>query len=309
MNNKDSIVVVGSSNYDIVLKTGKIPEAGETVLAGGLVTGFGGKGANQAVTIARMGGKVKLFTCLGDDVFGKLYQDNFTNSGLDMDFVKVVPGSNNGIAVVNVDSSGRNNIVVYPGANSLLKPELIEEKLDRILSIPLIVTQLEIPVQTVRYLARQKTGKNKLILNPSPIDPGEDYQDILERTDILIPNEIELLQLAGIDQEGPGSLEDAAEKVLEKGVKNLVVTMGEKGVRVINNGINEHIPAEEVKVVDTEGAGDVFTGAFTYFYLKSPDILKAARSANKVAALSVTKYGAQNSIPSREEIQEIIGFY
>ena len=309
MNNKDSIVVVGSSNYDIVLKTGKIPEAGETVLAGGLVTGFGGKGANQAVTIARMGGKVKLFTCLGDDVFGKLYQDNFKNSGLDLDFVKVVPGSNNGIAVVNVDSLGRNNIVVYPGANSLLKPELIKAKLDRILSIDLIVTQLEIPVQTVRYLAGQKTGKNSLILNPSPINPEEDYQDILEKTDILIPNEIELMQLAGVDPDSPGSLENAAEKVLERGVKNLVVTMGEKGVRVINNGINEHIPAEEVKVVDTEGAGDVFTGAFTYFYLKSLDILKAARSANKVAALSVTKYGAQNSIPSREEIQEIMGFY
>jgi ribokinase len=309
MKNNDSIVVVGSSNYDIVLKTGKIPEAGETVLAGGLVTGFGGKGANQAVTIARMGGKVKLFTCLGDDVFGKLYQDNFQKSGLDLDLIEVIPGSNNGIAIVNVDHSGRNNIVVYPGANSLLKPELVSEKLDRILSIPLIVTQLEIPVHTVRYLAGQKTGKNKLILNPSPIDPEEDYQDILVKTDILIPNEIELLQLAGVNPDSPGSIENAAEKVLEKGVKNLVVTMGEKGVQVVNKDINEHIPAEEVKVVDTEGAGDVFTGAFTYFYLKSLDILKAARSANKVAALSVTKYGAQKSIPSREEIQKKIGSF
>jgi ribokinase len=305
LKNKDTIIVIGSSNYDIVLKTGKIPEAGETVLAGGLVTGYGGKGANQAVTIARMGGKVKLFTCLGDDVFGKLYLDNFKKSDLDLDFVKVVREQGSGIAVVNVDDSGSNNIVVYPGANSLLTPDLIETILDQVLAIPFIVTQLEIPVQTVRYLAEKKTGNNTLILNPSPIDPDEDYRDILEKTDILIPNEIELLQLAGVDPESPGNLENAAGIVLEKGVKNLVVTMGGKGVRVINKEISEHIPAEKVKVIDTEGAGDVFTGSFTYFYSMSQDILEAARSANKVAALSVSKYGAQNSIPSKEEVHKI----
>jgi ribokinase len=252
-----------------------------------------------------MGGKVKLFTCLGDDVFGELYLDNFKKSGLDLDFVKVVREQGSGIAVVNVDDSGSNNIVVYPGANSLLTPDLIETKLDQVLAVPFIVTQLEIPVQTVRYLAGIITGKNTLILNPSPIDPDEDYRDILEKTDILIPNEIELLQLAGVDPGSPGNLENAAGKVLKKGVKNLVVTMGGKGVWVINNDISEHIPAEKVKVIDTEGAGDVFTGSFTYFYSMSQDILEAARSANKVAAVSVSKYGAQNSIPSREEVYKI----
>ena len=305
----DTILVIGSSNYDIVLKTKKIPEAGETVMSSGLVTGFGGKGANQAMTIFRIGGAVRLFTCLGDDVFGTLYLDNLKKSGLNLDFIKVIKNSSTGIAVVNVDSSGRNNIVVFPGANALLKPQLIIENPEEIFKFPVIITQLEIPVSTVRTIARQKSEKNIFILNPSPVDLLEDYGDILEKVDILLPNETELSHLSGKKTRSLDEVKMAAGTVLKSGVKNIVITMGDKGVMVINKNLEVCFQAEKVKAVDTEGAGDIFAGAFTYFYARTYDILKSARFANKIAAISVTRYGAQGSIPTAEEIKDIIKLF
>lgn len=307
--NNDPILVIGSSNYDIVLKTKKIPEAGETVTASGLITGFGGKGANQAMSISRIGGDVRLFTCLGDDVFGTLYLDNLKKSGLDLDYIKVIKTSSTGIAVVNVDSSGRNNIVVFPGANALLKPQLILENLEEIFKFHIIITQLEIPVSTVRTIAKQKTEKNIFILNPSPVDPLEDYEDILEKVDILLPNEIELSHLSGKRTESLDEIKKAAGIILKSGVKNIVITLGGKGVMVINQKFEEYIQAEKIEAVDTEGAGDIFAGAFTYFYARTYDILKSARFANKIAAVSVTRFGAQNSIPTSEEISRTIKIY
>ncbi len=309
MKKNDPILVIGSSNYDIVLKTKKIPEAGETIMAGGMLTGFGGKGSNQAVTISRIGGNVRLFTCLGDDVFGTLYMDNFKRSGLNLDYIKVFKSSNTGVAVVNVDSRGRNNIVVFPGANDLLKPQLIIENLEEIFKFPVIITQLEIPVSTVRAISQYKSEKNILILNPSPVDPLVDYKDILEKVDILLPNEIELSHLSGKRTGSQEEVKKAAGIVLKSGVKNIVITMGDKGVMVINSDLELYIPAEKIEAVDTEGAGDIFTGAFTYFYARTYDIVKSARFANKIASISVTRYGAQNSIPPTEEISRTIKFF
>ena len=307
--NNDPIIVIGSSNYDIVLKTKKIPVAGETVMAGGMLTGFGGKGSNQAMTISRIGGNVRLFTCLGDDVFGTLYMDYFKRSGLNLDYLKVIKNSDNGVAVVNVDSSGRNNIVVFPGANDFLKPELILENIEEIYKFPIIITQLEIPVSTVRVLAQHKPEKNILILNPSPVDLSVDYRDILEKVDILLPNEIELSHLSGKRTGSLKEIKRAADILLKSGVKNIVITMGDKGVMVKNNDLEVYVRAEKVEAVDTEGAGDVFTGAFTYFYARTYDILKSARFANKIAAISVTRYGAQNSIPTSDEISRTVKFF
>jgi len=307
--NNDPIIVIGSSNYDIVLKTKKIPVAGETVMASGMLTGFGGKGSNQAMTISRIGGNVRLFTCLGDDVFGTLYMDYFKRSGLNLDYLKVIKNSDNGVAVVNVDSSGRNNIVVFPGANDFLKPELILENIEEIYKFPIIITQLEIPVSTVRVLAQHKPEKNILILNPSPVDLSVDYKDILEKVDILLPNEIELSHLSGKRTGSLKEIKRAADILLKSGVKNIVITMGDKGVMVKNNDLEVYVRAENVEAVDTEGAGDVFTGAFTYFYARTYDILKSARFANKIAAISVTRYGAQNSIPTSNEISRTVKIF
>ena len=151
--------------------------------------------------------------------------------------------------------------------------------------------------------------KNILILNPSPVDLLEDYGDILEKVDILLPNEIELAHLSGRKTGSLDEVKMAAVTVLKSGVKNIVITMGDKGVMIINENLEEYIQAEKVKAVDTEGAGDVFTGAFTYFYARTYDILKSARFANKIAAISVTRYGAQGSIPTAEEIKDIIKLF
>jgi ribokinase len=221
----------------------------------------------------------------------------------------VIKTSSTGIAVVNVDSSGRNNIVVFPGANDLLKPQLIMENLEEIFNFPIIIAQLEIPVSTIRTIAQQKSKKNIFVLNPSPVDLLEDYADILEKVDILLPNEIELSQLSGKRTGNLDEVKKAASTVLKTGVKNIVITMGDKGVMVINQKFEKYIQAEKIEAVDTEGAGDIFAGAFTYFYARTYDILKSSRFANKIAAISVTRYGAQNSIPTSEEISRIIKYF
>ena len=200
--NINSITVIGSSNYDVLLKVNEIPVAGETMLARGMETGFGGKGANQAMTIAKLGANIKFFTCIGNDIFGKLYLDNFRKSNINLEFIEVIENEHNGIAVINVDKEGRNNIVVYPGANSHLTTDMIIKNEKDIFSSKLIITQLEIPLSSVELIARKKSSNNVFILNPSPLDKNINYDLILKDVDILVSNEIELAQLSGIKIDG-----------------------------------------------------------------------------------------------------------
>ncbi|MCL4377108.1 MAG: ribokinase [Actinobacteria bacterium] len=301
----NSIMVVGSSNYDIVLKMKHIPAVGETILAKDIETGFGGKGANQAITIARLKGNVKFLTCLGDDVFGHLYFENFKNQKLDIGLIKVTKNQHNGVAIINVDEAGRNNIVVYPGASSNLTPELLLENLGIVLKSNIIITQLEIPLETVMLLSERKTAKNIFVLNPSPVNKSVNYSSLLKNVDILIPNEIELSQLSGLEIKKFEDIKIAAGKLLGMGVKNLVITLGANGVFVKNEKIEAHIKPRDVKVVDTEAAGDIFAGAFIYYYSVSGDIKKSADYGSRIAEISITRYGAQKSIPTESEIMEV----
>ncbi|MHB1347406.1 MAG: ribokinase [Candidatus Humimicrobiaceae bacterium] len=303
--NKKSIAVIGSSNYDVLVKVNEIPIAGETVLASGMETGFGGKGANQAMTIAMLGGDIKFFTCIGNDVFGKLYMEHFKSSKINLKYIEVIENEHNGIALINVDREGRNNIVVYPGANSHLSNDMIIKNEKDIFSSRLIITQLEIPLSSVELLSQMKSVDNVFILNPSPIDKSRNYDHILKNVDILVPNEIELAQLSGIKTEGIKEINMAAQKLLDKGVGTVVVTLGRKGAFVKNRDISEHLKVRDVKVIDTEGAGDIFMGSFVCSYLKNNDILRSVRYANEVATISVTRYGTQKSIPTSDELKEI----
>ena len=303
--NKKSIAVIGSSNYDVLVKVDEIPIAGETVLANGMETGFGGKGANQAMTIAMLGGDIKFFTCIGNDVFGKLYMEHFKSSKINLKYIEVIENEHNGIALINVDREGRNNIVVYPGANSHLSPDMIIKNEKDIFSSRLIITQLEIPLSSVELLSKMKSADNVFILNPSPLDKGMNYDHILKNVDILVPNEIELAQLSGIKTEGIKEINLAAQKLLDKGVGTVVVTLGRKGAFVKNKDIAEHLKVRDVKVIDTEGAGDIFMGSFVCSYIKNNDILRSVRYANEVATISVTRYGTQKSIPTSDELKEI----
>lgn len=302
---KNSISVIGSSNYDVLLKVNEIPVAGETVLATGMETGFGGKGANQAITIAKLGGDVKFFTCIGGDSFGKLYMNNFLENKINLEFIEIIENEHNGIAIINVDKDGRNDIVVYPGANSHLTTDMIIKNEKDIFSSKLIITQLEIPLSSVELIAEKKSNNNVFILNPSPLDKNVNYDPILKNVDILVPNEIELAQLSGIKIDGLKGLDEATDKLLEKGVKTVVVTLGSKGAFVRNEDVQEHLNVRDVKVVDTEGAGDIFMGSFACSYLKSRDIIKSVKFANEVATISVTRYGTQKSIPNDDELNKI----
>ena len=309
VNKNLSIMVVGSSNFDINLMVRDIPVVGETILSSGMETGFGGKGANQAFTIAKIGGKVDYLTCIGDDVFGRLYQKEFRKNNFNMDYIKVINNKPNGIAVINIDENGRNTIVVYPGSSRSLTPDIIKENLEMILSHDIIMTQLEIPVATAEYIAKAKTDKTIFILNPSPVDKNYDYSEILKSVDILIPNEVELSQLADGDIKEIEDVSKASAKLLSAGVKNMVVTLGKKGVFVKNSNIEQYIEAPDVKVIDTAGAGDAFAGAFMFNYSKTKDIVKAANFANKVATISVTRHGTHKSVPTRQEIEQMADFF
>ncbi len=304
-----SIMVIGSSNFDINLTVKDIPVVGETILSSGMEIGYGGKGGNQSFTIAKIGGSVDYLTCIGDDVFGGLYWEEFRKNNFNMDYIKVIENMPNGIAVINIDENGRNTIVVYPGSSRSLTPEIIKENLEMILSHDIIMTQLEIPVETAEYIAKVKTDKNIFILNPSPVDKNYDYSGILKSVDILMPNEVELSQLADVEIKEIDDVRKASVKMLSAGVKNMVVTLGKKGVFVKNSSVEQYIEAPDVKVVDTAGAGDAFAGAFMYDYSKTQDIIKAANFANKVATVSVTRRGTHKSVPTRQEIEQMPDFF
>jgi ribokinase len=304
-----SIMVIGSSNFDINLRVRDIPAIGETILSSGMEIGFGGKGGNQSFTIAKIGGSVDYLTCIGDDVFGGLYREEFRKNNFNMDYIKVMNNKPNGIAVINIDENGRNTIVVYPGSSRSLTPDIIKDNLEMILSHDIIMTQLEIPVETAEYIAKSKTGKNIFILNPSPVDKNYNYSQILRSVDILMPNEVELSQLADMEIKEIEDVREASIKLLSKGVINMVVTLGKKGVFIKNSGIEQYIQAPDVRVVDTAGAGDAFAGAFMYDYSKTSDIVKAAKFANKVATISVTRQGTHKSVPTIQEIKQMPDFF
>jgi ribokinase len=304
-----SIMVIGSSNFDINLTVRDIPVVGETILSSSMETGFGGKGANQAFTITKIGGKVDYLTCIGDDVFGDLYREEFKKNNFNMDYIRVINNKPNGIAIINIDENGRNTIVVCPGSSLSLTPEIIKENLAMILSHDIIMTQLEIPVETAEYIAKNKTNKNIFILNPSPVDKNYNYSQILKSVDILMPNEIELSQLANMEIKDIDNVREASAKLLSGGVKNMVVTLGKKGVFIKNSGIEQYIEAPDVKVVDTAGAGDAFAGAFMFDYSKTQDIVRASNFANKVATISVTRRGTHKSVPTRQEIEQMADFF
>lgn len=302
---KNKISVIGSANFDVYIKVNKSPKIGETILANDIFTNFGGKGANQSITIKKLGGDVNLFACLGDDSFGNLVRENLKNNNIDLKYLNIIKDQNNGMAVVHLYKNGDNQVIVFPGANGLMKKELLKNKINSILISDIILTQLEIPADTVDFLSESKTESNTFILNPSPIDEGYDYNPILRKVDILIPNEIELEQLAKISIKRAEDIEIAADTLINIGVKNVVVTLGSEGVLVRNNEISKHIKAKKTKVVDTSGAGDIFAGAFCFHYAKTRDLIDSAIYANKAASLSVTKWGTTTAIPTKQEIENV----
>lgn len=296
------IVVVGSLNMDLVINSPRIPAMGETILGNNFITTYGGKGANQAVAAAKLGGDVAMIGCIGDDIFGERLLANLNNNGIDTRCIKVVEGYPTGVAVILVEN-GDNCIIVDPGANSELKPDDIYRLEDLIKESDIIVTQLEIPLDTVKCaidLARKYNVK--VLLNPAPAIELND--ELLSMIDILTPNENECEIMTGIRIESIEDARSAVEYLVEKGIKNAVVTLGRNGV-VYNYGDEIiHKPASNIEVVDTTAAGDSFSGALAVAITGEGDINTSIEFAQAVATLTITKRGAQASLPHLSEVKE-----
>jgi ribokinase len=299
------IVVVGSINMDLTVRTSRLPLPGETIVGGRYVTSPGGKGANQAVAAARLGAEVSLLGCVGEDLFGKELLEGLREAGVDTSRVATHPDSPTGIALITVDANGRNMIVVAPGANSELMPRDIKDAHRQIAEADVLVVQLEIPMRTVAAaVAAANVQRVPVILNPAPA--CELPADLLKRVEIITPNETEAAILSGGAPPDKDSAEDIAQLLRRQGPRNVVMTLGEQGALVCTPSGTTRIPAYSVQAVDTTAAGDAFTAALAVAMAEGRPLDEAARFASAVAAISVTRPGAQPSMPTVAEVEEFL---
>jgi ribokinase len=301
------IVVVGSINLDLVAATDRIPIAGETVRGFSFRTFPGGKGANQAVGAARLGGSVSMIGRLGSDAFGVELRDSLEQSNVNTEAVELVSGSS-GVALITTDPQGENAITVVAGANAYLSPASLDSNIELIRTAGILLTQLEIPLETVEHLAAIAAQEGvPLMLDPAParaLPPA-----LLKRIEWLTPNETETSVLTG---SGPGELsdeliEDAANALLDRGSRNVILKLGDRGCYVaLSDGARQLVPAYSVNPVDTTAAGDAFNGAFAVALMNGQGAIEAASWASAVAAISVTRAGAQASMPTSTEVERFL---
>lgn len=295
------IIVIGSSNTDMVIKSKKLPAPGETILGGTFLMNPGGKGANQAVAAARLKGKVTFVAKTGNDVFGSEAKQLFDKEHINTAYLIRDDNNPSGVALITVDENGENSIVVAPGSNGTLSAYDIHDEVFKAKPDDIFLMQLEIPVSTVEFVAQKASGNgNRVILNPAPARQLSD--DLLSCLYMIIPNETEAEILTAIKVKDAQSAEKAARKLYDKGVKNIVITMGGAGAFLFTPGTSKMISVVPVKAVDTTAAGDVFCGALAVALSEGKNSEEAVTFANKAAAVSVTRMGAQASAPYRDEI-------
>lgn len=301
--NKGKIIVVGSSNTDMVIRTERLPGPGETILGGDFIMNPGGKGANQAVAARRLGAKVAFVCRLGADMFGDKAVDGYLEEGIDVSYISRDVNKSSGIALITVDSHAENCIVVASGANASLSAADIDNAVKAVADSDIMLLQLESPMETVEYAAKVAKGLGvKVILNPAPA-PKEGIPDaVLENVDLIIPNSTEAEMLSGIHITDYESASEAAKEISAKGISQVIITLGAKGSLVFDNGEEAVVPSVKVKAVDTTAAGDTFCGAVAVALSEGKALAEAAGFAAKASALTVTRMGAQPSIPYRDEI-------
>lgn len=295
------VVVVGSSNTDLVVKTERFPKPGETLVGGDFFLFQGGKGANQAVAAARMGAEVTFISKLGKDLFGKQTREGLEKEGISTRLVLEDAAKASGIALITVDEQGENTIVVAPGANASLSPSDIQAALPSLPNHAFILCQLEIPIDTITFLASYAQEKNKnLILNPAPAQklPESMYDQLF----LITPNETEASLLTGMPCDKEDDYPKIAQWFRNKGVKQVLLTLGEKGTYFQNSTQQHRIPAQKVTAVDTTAAGDVFNGSLVVALAEGMQWKEAINLATKAASISVTRMGAQASAPFRSEL-------
>jgi len=295
------IIVIGSSNTDMVVKCKKLPTPGETILGGIFMMNPGGKGANQAVAAARLNGTVTFVTKTGVDLFGEQAMHIFDTEGIETKYIirdKINPS---GIALIAVDENGENSIVVAPGSNAALSAYDIDDAVYGDDPSDVFLLQLEIPVSTVEFVAQKVAQRgNRVILNPAPA--RQLSNDLLSSLYLITPNEVEAELLTGIPVTDTLSAEKAARWIMRKGVRNVIITMGAAGAFLLSENISKLVSVVPVKPVDTTAAGDVFNGALAVAISEGRELEDAVKFANSAAAISVTRMGAQASAPYRKEI-------
>lgn len=298
------ILVLGSSNTDMTVKTPVMPLPGETVLGGVFTMSAGGKGANQAVAAKRVGGDVSFICKTGKDVFGENSVKHYKEEGIDVSGV-IYSEKPSGVALITVDQKAENCIVVASGANLDFTEKDIEASRKAIESCDILLMQLEIPVQAVLEAARIARGAGAMVvLNPAPY--SELPEEMFKHVSLFIPNETELAQFSGMPVCDEESAAKAAESLFGKGVGKMIVTMGSKGSLILDGKDREFVQARKVKAVDTTGAGDTYCGALCVAVSEGRSLKEAAEFASAVSALSVTKMGAQTAMPSRSEAEDFL---
>jgi ribokinase len=305
MSKQAKVIVVGSSNTDMVVKSRKIPAPGETVIGGTFVLAAGGKGANQAVAAARLGADVTFIAKVGTDMFGDQAITHYRKENINTDYIFRDSNHATGVALILVDAKGENLISVASGANEFLVPADVEKAEHIIASADVVVIQLETSLDILACTATlAKKHGVPLILDPAPAPEIPLPPNILTSITCIKPNENETERLTGIRVTDRVSAQQAADKLLEMGVESALITMGSEGTLLVEkNGNGTFIPAYQVKAVDTTAAGDAFSGALACGIAEGKTLAESAQIANAVAALSVTRLGAQPSLPTKKELE------
>lgn len=302
-----NIVVIGSSNTDMVVKTSHLPAAGETVLGGEFMMNAGGKGANQAVAAARYGEHVVFVARVGDDMFGRQTLESLRRDGIDTSCVSVDSDRMSGVALISVNAEGENSIVVASGANMALGREDIDRAAEEIRRADVVLMQLEVPMATVEYAAEVAAAAGvPVILNPAPAPAGPLGAGLLSRIDVITPNRSEAARISGIEVTDMASARRAAEAIHAMGTRRVIITLGGEGSLIYDGGEFEHIGATRVEAVDTTAAGDTFNGVLAVGVAEGLSLARAAREASVAAAISVTRMGAQTAAPTRAEVEAFI---
>ena len=300
-----NICVIGSLNMDLVVNVDTMPKPGQTIIGSNFKEVPGGKGANQAVAMARLNGNVSMIGKVGEDGFGQTLINSLKNDKVDTTYIQTSKGAT-GVALITVDKNAQNSIVVSPGANFEVKEDDIDNNIEAIKNSDIVVLQLETPLNTIKYALNKAKELNKYtILNPAPAVKLDD--EIIKNVDLLTPNETELEIISGVSIETEEDISKATNKMIEKGVKELIVTLGSKGSLYINKEKSMFKKAYKVEAVDTTAAGDSYTGALAVALSQDKNIEDAMDFASKVGALSVLKEGAQSSLPTLNDVENFRG--
>lgn len=297
------ILVIGSLNMDLSVDLAKMPVTGETILGRGIAYRTGGKGANQACAAGKMGGRVRMLGCVGCDEFGQKLIESLSEAGVETDYIKESRELPTGTAIIYVDDNGDNSIVVIPGANTACDVEYLKEQDEQFQWCDYVVLQMEIPHEAVWYSVKRAKELGKIvILNPAPA-PDKIPEEILAMVDYITPNETEIVTLGG---KTTADVRVGAGKLLDQGTGNVLVTLGDQGALLVNRSGEKFYPARKVVSVDTTAAGDCFNGAVVVALAEGQSEAEAIPFANIASSIAVTRKGAQESLPTRDEVEAIM---